>query len=231
MSIAANSNTQSRPAIIIAVDGPSASGKGTIARKLAAKFGFAHLDTGLLYRAVAMVVILSGDDPTDPLKAENAARAFTYEGLSKIKDDPFLRGERVSQGASKVAAIPAVRAALLKFQQDFCQNPPMGKAGAVLDGRDIGTVIAPHAPVKLYITASTEARAERRFKELQGRGENVTYATVLKDMQERDVRDTSRSAAPAKPAADAIVIDTTNMTADAAFGEAVKIAERLLSVK
>ena len=224
------SSTPTSPTII-AVDGPSASGKGTIARRLASKYDFAHLDTGLLYRAVGLAVLQAGGDPADAVKAEQAARALNPATLMKMADNPALRVEDTSIAASKVAAIATVRAALLKFQQDFCAKPPHGKSGAVLDGRDIGTVIAPTAPVKLYITASTEARAERRFKELQGRGENVTYATVLKDMQERDARDASRSAAPAKPAADATVIDTTNMTADAAFTEAVKIAEKKLSTK
>jgi cytidylate kinase len=148
-------------------------------------------------------------------------------------NDPELRGDVASVAASKVAAIPAVRACLLKFQQDFCLKPPGGKQGAVLDGRDIGTVIAPKASVKIYVTASMEARAERRFKELQrqqlqGGGGNATYASVLADMKERDARDVSRSVAPAKPADDAVILDTTTMTADQAFAEALQIAESKL---
>jgi cytidylate kinase len=208
--------------LIIAIDGPSASGKGTIARKLAAHFGFAHLDTGLLYRAVGVAVLKVGGDPAAPILAEKAALALDYASLH----DPALRGDNASVAASKVAAIPAVRAALLKFQKDFCATPPGGKPGAVLDGRDIGTVIAPQAPVKIYILASAEARAERRYKELQGRGENVTYSAVLKDMQERDARDASRSAAPAKAASDAVMIDTTTMNVDEVFAEALRIVER-----
>jgi len=199
--------------IIIAIDGPSASGKGTIARKLAAHLGFAHLDTGLLYRAVGMVVVRSGGDPADPIAAEKAALALDVSALS----DPALREDTAAVAASKVAAIPTVRAALLQFQQGFCAKPPDGKPGAVLDGRDIGTVIAPNAKIKIYVTASTEARAERRFKELQGRGEKTTYDAVLKDMQERDYRDTARTAAPLKPAEDAVRIDTTAMTPDEVF--------------
>jgi cytidylate kinase len=209
---------------VIAIDGPSASGKGTVARRLAAHLGFAYLDTGLLYRAVGMKVLRAASDPADPVAAEKVAVALAASGTDWMAD-PELRGDTASVAASKVAAIPAVRAALLKFQKDFCASPPNGTPGAVLDGRDIGTVIAPDAIVKIYITASAEARAERRFKELQGRGENATYATVLADMKERDARDASRSVAPAKPADDAIVIDTSTMTADQVFAEALRIAE------
>ena len=189
-------------------------------KKLAAHFGFAHLDTGLLYRAVGMAVMRSGGDPSDPVLAEQEARALDVEKLN----DPALREDAASVAASKVAAIPTVRAALLKFQKDFCAHPPHNKQGAVLDGRDIGTVIAPNAPVKIFVTASVEARATRRFKELQQRGETVAYATVLKDMQERDARDTTRSAAPLKPALDAVMLDTTNMNAKEAFNAALDIA-------
>jgi cytidylate kinase len=213
------------PLFIIAIDGPSASGKGTIARKLAAHLGFAHLDTGLLYRAVGMAVMRSGGNPENAMEAERAALALDAAQLS----DPALRDDAASIAASKVAALPAVRAALLKFQKDFCLFPSDGKPGVVLDGRDIGTVIAPEAKVKIYVTASAEARSRRRFKELQARGENVTYAAVLKDMQERDARDASRSAAPLKAAPDAVMLDTTNMTADEAFSEALSIANRMIA--
>jgi cytidylate kinase len=143
--------------------------------------------------------------------------------------DPALRDDKAAGAASKVAAIPAVRHALLHFQKDFCAGPPGGKKGAVLDGRDIGTVIAPGAKVKIYITASTETRAERRYKELQGRGESATYAAVLKDMQARDARDAERAVAPAKPAPDAVVIDTTEMTADEVFASALATANKVLA--
>jgi cytidylate kinase len=217
---------------IIAIDGPSASGKGTIARKLAAELGFAHLDTGLLYRAVGMAVVRSGGDPGDPALAEKAASALNVAELN----DPALRDDAAAVAASKVATIPAVRFALLKFQQDFCKNPPDGKPGAVLDGRDIGTVIAPDAEIKLYVTASAEARVERRFKELQAKalpdkGKNVTYDAVLKDMKERDARDASRSSAPLKPASDAVMLDTSAMTADEAFAEALRIVNLKLAIK
>lgn len=213
------------PSLIIAIDGPSASGKGTIARKLAAHLGFAHLDTGLLYRAVGMAVVVSGGDPSDPALAEKAAFALNAAALN----DPALRGDAAAAAASKVAAIPAVRFALLKFQQDFCKNPPDSKPGAVLDGRDIGTVIAPDAKVKIYVTAGAEARVERRFKELQGRDQNVTYEDVLKDMRERDARDASRATAPLKPASDAVILDTSVLTADEAFQQALVIVKSKLS--
>jgi cytidylate kinase len=214
------------PPPIIAIDGPSASGKGTVAKRLAAHFNFAHLDTGLLYRAVGLGVLAArGGDPADPVRAAETARGLTTFNIASVLADPALRENRVATAASKVAAIPAVRAALMKFQQDFCAHPPDGKKGAVLDGRDIGTVIAPHALVKIYVTASPEARTERRFKELQDRGENVTYAAVLADMKERDARDRERAIAPAKPAPDAVILDTTDMVADEAFEAALKIAE------
>lgn len=213
---------------IIAIDGPSASGKGTVARKLAAHFGFAHLDTGLLYRAVGLAVLRAGNDPTNVMAATKAAETLNADAMIAL-DDPALREDAAGLAASKVAVLPGVRAALLKFQQDFCAKPSGGKPGAVLDGRDIGTVIAPHATVKFYVTASTEARAQRRFKELQGQSENVTYAAVLKDLQERDARDAERTVAPAKPAPDAIILDTTLMNADEAFAEALKIANRFLA--
>ena len=210
------------PPTIIAIDGPSASGKGTIAKRLAAHLGFAHLDTGLLYRAVGMAVVCSGGDPANVAAAEKAARALDYGSLN----DSALRSDEAGSAASKVAAIPEVRAALLKFQKDFCAAPPGGLPGAVLDGRDIGTVIAPQAPVKIYITASAETRADRRFKELQGRGIATTYEAVLKDMQDRDARDLSRSAAPLKPAADAVVIDTTGLDIDGVMAKALQICGR-----
>ena len=209
-----------KPPSIIAIDGPSASGKGTVARKLATHFGFAYLDTGLLYRAVGMGVLHAGGDLSDAAVAEKVALSLVAAKL----EDPALRSDTASAAASKVAAIPVVRAALLQFQKNFCAHPPHGKPGAVLDGRDIGTVIAPEAPVKIYITASAEARATRRFKELLAHAEKVTYAEVLHDMQERDARDMARAAAPLKPAVDAITIDTSLLSAEEVFEQAVKIA-------
>jgi len=207
--------------MIIAVDGPAASGKGTLARRIAQHMGFAHLDTGRLYRAVGVAVIRAGRDPSDAGAAEAAARALAPDVL----DDPALAGDEAAQAASKVAAIPAVRAALLDLQREFAENPPGGKAGAVLDGRDIGTVVCPDANIKFFVTASAQTRAERRHKELLNRGETSIYARVLQDLRERDARDSARNVAPLKPAGDAIVLDTTEMDADAAFATAVRYIE------
>jgi cytidylate kinase len=201
---------------IIAIDGPAAAGKGTLARRLAAELGFDYLDTGLIYRAVGMNVVRAGFDPADEARAGEAARDLQPEDLAA--DD--LRSDEAAQAASKVAAIPAVRAALLEFQRLFAARPPGGK-GAVLDGRDIGTVVCPEAGIKLFVTASAEARADRRLKELQGRGLDATFDTVLADMRERDERDASRSVAPLRPADDAQVLDTSDLDADQAFDAAI----------
>jgi cytidylate kinase len=212
------------PTPIIAIDGPSASGKGTVAKRLAEHYGFAYLDTGILYRMVGMGVLMASRDPSDPVEAEKAAKAFTYENLVRQGNDPIIRGTQAATAASKVAAIPAVRAALLKFQQDFCVTPPDGAGGAVLDGRDIGTVIAPQAVVKIYVTATVEVRAERRLKQVKATGENIIYETVLADLKERDARDSSRAAAPAKPADDAVILDNTVLNAEETYEAALKIA-------
>lgn len=213
--------------VIIAIDGPSASGKGTIARKLAAHLGFAYLDTGLLYRATGMAVLRMGGDPSNLVLAEQAARALDAGALMR-GDVDTLRSDEAGVAASKVAAVPAVRAALLKFQQDFCAHLPDGAAGAVLDGRDIGTVIAPHAQVKIFVTASAEARAERRFKELQSRGIETTYDAVLADMKARDARDAERAVAPTKPATDAVLLDTTDLNAEQALAAAIEICSGVM---
>ena len=205
--------------MIIAIDGPSASGKGTLARRLARALGFAHLDTGMLYRAVAARLLEAGADPEDPEAALEAARRIEAADLER--DD--LRSEAVGRVASQVAALPAVREALLAFQRDFAERPPEGKAGAVLDGRDIGTVVCPEAAVKLFVDADLETRAERRHKELLGRGEASIYPRVLRDLQVRDARDSERQAAPLRPASDATVLDTSKMDADAAFEAALAV--------
>jgi cytidylate kinase len=196
--------------LAIAIDGPAAAGKGTLARRLAAAYGLAYLDSGSLYRGTALT-LLRGNLPET--EAVAAARTLRPELLS----DPELRAEATGRLASKVAAIPAVRAALLDWQRGFAQTPPGGKRGAVLDGRDIGTVVLPDAKVKFFITASDEARALRRFKELQEKGEAAIYARVLEDMRERDARDTARSTAPMRPADDALIIDTSALDADQVF--------------
>jgi cytidylate kinase len=201
--------------MIIAIDGPAAAGKGTLARKLAAHYGLNYLDTGALYRATGMAVLRSGGDPADPIAAETAARQLDPQGLS----DPALRGEEAGDAASKVAAIPAVRAALLDFQRTYAERPP----GAVLDGRDIGTVVCPGAEVKLFVTASLEKRAERRLKELLDKGVSAIGERILQEMKDRDARDSARSVAPLVPAADAVLLDTSELDADAAFAAAVQI--------
>ncbi len=205
--------------MIIAVDGPAAAGKGTLARRLAASLDFALLDSGALYRAVAARLLAAGGDPADEDGACAAARELNAADLERAE----LRSEAVAQAASVVAARPAVRAVLLEFQRHFATAPPEGKKGAVLDGRDIGTVVCPAADVKLFVTASLEERANRRYKELLDRGEEAIHARVLQEMRDRDARDSGRAAAPLKPADDAIVLDTTEMNADAVFETALKI--------
>jgi cytidylate kinase len=205
--------------MIIAVDGPTASGKGTIAKALAAHFGVPHLDTGLLYRAVGRQVALNGGDPDSSADAV-AACAFPESLLA----DPGLRGEDAGGLASRVSVHPAVRQALYQRQRAFATQP----GGAVLDGRDIGTVIAPEAQVKLFITASREARALRRFIELRDRGLDVTLDKVRRDIRQRDKRDSSRTSAPLTAAPDAIVLDTSDLDRDQAIAEAIELAaERL----
>ena len=208
--------------MIVAIDGPSASGKGTLSKRLAAHLGFEHLDTGKIYRAVGMMVVRDGGDPADESVALQAAKSLEPAILA----DPELGGDTAAIAASKVAAITSVRDVLLQFQRDFAAMPPDGLKGAVLDGRDIGTVVCPEAEVKLYVTASADIRAERRHKELLERGESSIYARVLQDMKERDERDTNRSAAPLKPAEDAFILDTSDLNADQAFSAALEEIER-----
>lgn len=205
--------------VVVAVDGPAAAGKGTLARRLAAALGLPYLDTGLLYRAVGRRVLDAGADPRDAAVAEAAARALTPADLDRTD----LRGPMADMAASAVAAIPAVRAALLDFQRDF------GRArGAVLDGRDIGTVVFPDARVKLFVTASVEERARRRFLELRVRGVAADPAQVEAEIRDRDAQDANRPVAPLKPAPDAAVLDTTALDADAAFGAAMDLVRARL---
>jgi cytidylate kinase len=206
-----------KPDLVIAVDGPAASGKGTIAARLAAHYGLPYLDTGLLYRAVGLAVLAGGGDLDDPDQAATEAGALDLAAL----DNPALIGRAAGDAASRVGFHPAVRAALLKLQRDFAAQP----GGAVLDGRDIGTVIAPGADVKIYVTADPEVRARRRWRQLTGRGEVVAFEDILADIRERDARDAGRDAAPMVAAADAVLLDTTDLGIDAAFEAACRIVE------
>jgi cytidylate kinase len=203
--------------MIIAIDGPAASGKGTIARQIAAVYGLHHLDTGLIYRAVAKAVLDAGHSPDDAAHATAAAVALDP---SKF-DEKSLKAQAITEAASVVAAIPQVRQALMTYQRQFATRPP----GAVLDGRDIGTVIAPGADVKLFVVATPEVRAARRVRELQARGEGADEQEVLADLLRRDERDSRRTAAPLKAAPDAHLLDTTHLSIDAAFRAAVEIIE------
>jgi cytidylate kinase len=201
--------------VIIAIDGPAASGKGTLARHLAAHYGLPHLDTGLLYRATARALLDEGRRLDDAAAAVKAAR-----GLALIDfKEAALRGREMGEAASVVAAFPEVRAALIEAQQAFAGRP----GGAVLDGRDIGTVICPNATAKIFVTASPETRAQRRALELRSRGEPSDYAKVLADVLHRDRRDSSRATAPLKPAADAMILDTTDLDVDGTFREALRL--------
>lgn len=213
------------PSFVVAIDGPAASGKGTLARRVAEKFGLAHLDTGKLYRAAAFLVLEAKGDPANPEQAAAAARRVAAGQLG----DPRLLSEAVAAAASVVAAIPAVRGALLAMQRGFAACPPPPATGAVLDGRDIGTAICPDADVKLFITASPEARVVRRARELRERGAPAIYRDVLQDMKERDARDSGRRVAPLAAAPDAVTIDTTSLDADQAFEQAVLVITRALA--
>ena len=218
--MSAEKSPAGRP-LLIAVDGPAASGKGTIAKALARHFGLPHMDTGLLYRAVALSMFRFGGDPGSEFEAVRAC-----EGLAQVDpSDPELRSEAVGSIASRISAYPGVRAALLDRQRHFADQ----SSGAVLDGRDIGTVIAPHATVKLFVTATPEVRARRRVRELLERGMPGHYDDVLIDIRARDVRDANREAAPLAQAEDAELLDTSEMDIDQAIAAAIKLVERKLA--
>jgi cytidylate kinase len=214
------STSKLKRALLIAVDGPAASGKGTIARALASHYGLPHMDTGLLYRAAALNLWRWGGDPGNEFEAVRAAQELNLDA-----DDPELRSEPVSKIASAISAYPEVRAVLLKRQQDFARQP----GGAVLDGRDIGTVIAPDADVKLYVTASPEVRGERRMNELERRGMRARYDDVLADIHARDERDSNRDVAPLRQAPDALRLDTSAMDVEEAIAEALRLVEDRLA--
>jgi cytidylate kinase len=203
--------------VIIAIDGPAASGKGTLGKKLAAHYGLRHLDSGLLYRAVAKAVLDKESKPEDRQAATALAKSLDLAHL----DEAALKTPKVGEAASIVSAFPEVRAALVAFQRDFATKPP----GAVVDGRDIGTVICPNAEVKIYVTAAPEVRARRRTAEYQAQGRKIDEATVLADILKRDERDTKRAIAPLKQAPDAHLLDTTHLDIDAAIRAAIDIVE------
>lgn len=204
---------------VIAIDGTFASGKGSLAKRLAAHYGYHYLDTGTLYRAAGRDVLAVGGDPHDAVQATQAAKSIDPATL----DDPFLKNSDVAAAASKLAVHKEVRAALLDFQRSFAAKAP----GAVLDGRDIGTVICPDARVKLYIDAAPAERARRRHVELSGYGEDISYETVAAQLAERDARDAGRAEAPLKPAQDSHLIDTTDLTLDEVFSRAVAIIDAI----
>jgi CMP/dCMP kinase len=203
--------------MIIAIDGPAASGKGTLGKLLAGHYGLRHLDTGLIYRAVAKAVLDAGHSPDDRARAVAAAEALDPRHF----DETALKRQAVGEAASLVSAIPEVRKVVLAFQREFGRTPP----GAVLDGRDIGTVIFPDADVKIFVTATPEVRAHRRAAELEQAGEHINQADVLADIRRRDERDSRRAIAPLKAATDAHLLDTTHLDIDAAFRAAIDIVE------
>lgn len=209
--------------MIIAIDGPAAAGKGTLAARLARHFGLPHLDTGLLYRAVGKRVADHGLDPDDPVAAGRAAESLDPAELG----DPALRGHEAGELASRVAIHPGVRRALLAFQRDFARRP----GGAVLDGRDIGTAVVPDADVKIYVTATAAVRAERRTRELRAKGRDIAYETILNEIMARDARDAGRASAPLAIAPDAVILDTSALDADAAFEKALGIVEAACTVR
>ena len=211
-------NKKFRRSVVIAIDGPAASGKGTLSNSLANHFDFARLDTGLIYRALGLKVLDAGTDASDKKKVILLANQLSFDDLNQEN----LRSEKVGSVASRVAAIPDVRAVLLKFQRDFAAHPPADKAGVVLDGRDIGTIVCPNANFKIFLIADKDVRATRRFKELQERGLGAIYSRILRDMVDRDARDSFRSVAPLEPAKDAFVLDTSNLSADGTFFAALE---------
>ena len=220
--------------MIITIDGPAAAGKGTLAGVLAQTYHLAYFDTGMVYRAVGLDMYLHQENPQDAVLAEKYAKNLTFKHMHELSKNPDFRSNIGGNYASIVSAHPQVRAALLKMQQDFSKNPtfPDGTPaqGAIYDGRDTGTVVCPHADIKFFITASTEVRAMRRYKEFQAKGMDTDYETVLADMKARDERDANRSTAPMKPADDAIVFDTSEMTIEEVLAYALKIIDEKIKI-
>lgn len=216
--------------MIITIDGPAAAGKGTLASALAERYHLAYFDTGMLYRAVGLDMILQGYSPEDEEKAEKIAQSLTFGKMIKLSEHPDFRSQIGGDAASKVSALPKVRSALLKMQQDFSLNPVFADGtpanGVVYDGRDTGTVVCPHADIKFFVVASPEVRARRRYKEFAAKGINISYEQVLADLLARDKRDSERSTAPLKPAPDAILLDTSGMSIQQEIDSAVKIIDK-----
>ncbi len=218
--------------MIITIDGPAAAGKGTLAQNLAAKYHLAYFDTGMVYRAVGLDMILEHKELDDAEKAEETAKELTFAKMMTLSKHPDFRSDIGGQAASKVAVIAGVRAALLKMQQDFALHPQFADetpaSGVVYDGRDTGTVVCPHADIKLFITASPEVRAMRRHKEFLEKGKASVYEEVLAQVKERDARDSSRASAPLKPADDAVIIDTSDMDIDEVFQKVCQLVDAKL---
>ena len=216
--------------MIITIDGPAAAGKGTLASVLAKTYNLVYFDTGMVYRAVGLDMYLHHEDPHNEVQAEQYAQALTFTHMHELAKNPDFRSAIGGNYASIVSAHPKVRAALLKMQQDFSKSPVFADGtpanGAIYDGRDTGTVVCPHADIKFFITASTEVRAQRRFKEFQAKGLDTSYETVLADMKARDERDANRSTAPMKPADDAIISDTSEMSIEEVLAFALKIIDK-----
>lgn len=216
--------------MIITIDGPAAAGKGTLAAALAERYRLAYFDTGMLYRAVGLEMVLQNQNPQDELAAEKAAKELTFAKMMQLSKHPEFRGRIGGEVASKVSALPKVRSALLKMQQDFANNPVFADGtpanGAVYDGRDTGTVVCPHADIKFFVVASPEVRAKRRYNEFIAKGIQTTYQQVLDDLIARDKRDSERSTAPLKPADDAFLLDTSTMDINQEIAAAIKIIEQ-----
>lgn len=220
--------------MIITIDGPAAAGKGTVSKVLSERYHLAYFDTGMIYRAVGLQMVLSNLDLTNENAALKIAQEMTFEKMMSLSTHPDFRTDIGGQAASKVSAMPKVRQALLKMQQDFSLSPVFADGskanGAIYDGRDTGTVVCPHADIKFFITASSEVRAMRRYKEFKDKGINTTYEIVLADMLTRDKRDAERSSAPMKPADDAIVIDTSDMDAETEINTVLQAIEKKLKL-
>lgn len=216
--------------MIITIDGPAAAGKGTLAAALAKRYRLAYFDTGMLYRAVGLEMVLQNQNPQDESAAEKVAKSLTFAKMMQLSTHPEFRGRIGGEAASKVSALPKVRSALLKMQQDFADNPVFADGtpanGAVYDGRDTGTVVCPHADIKFFVVASPEVRATRRYNEFIAKGIQTTYQQVLDDLIARDKRDSERSTAPLKPAEDAVLLDTSTMDINQEIDAAINIIEQ-----